>query len=80
MRRNLKRLGWLLGGWLLLVLGVAGLFLPFLQGVLFLIVGLWMISHESVWAHRLLERLRARFPQHAERIERLRARFRRRPT
>lgn len=45
------------GGVLLLLLGVAGLFLPFLQGILFLVLGLALIDlpikHR---AHRWLQR------------------------
>jgi hypothetical protein len=33
-----------------------------LQGVLFLIIGLIILSSEYVWAHRLLQKLRERFP------------------
>jgi hypothetical protein len=34
-----------------------------LQGVLFLLVGLIILSSEYVWAHRLLIRVRERFPK-----------------
>jgi hypothetical protein len=47
---------------LFILLGIAGLFLPVLQGVLFLLIGLLILSSEYVWAHRLLERLKQRFP------------------
>lgn len=50
-------------GYGLLVLGVLGLFLPVLQGVLFLIVGLIILSRHAPWAERLLARLKARFPR-----------------
>jgi uncharacterized membrane protein YbaN (DUF454 family) len=43
-----------------LVLGVIGLFLPFLQGILFLVVGLTLLSAESDRARRLLDWLRSR--------------------
>jgi hypothetical protein len=39
-----------------------GLFLPILQGILFLLIGLFILSSEYVWAHHLLSKLRARFP------------------
>jgi len=43
-----------------LLLGVVGLFLPFLQGILFLIVGLTLLSSESDFARRWLLWLRRR--------------------
>ncbi len=57
-----KRLFWrvvrLTVGWALLVLGVIGLFLPLLQGILFIFSGLAVLSTESPWARRLLDRLK----------------------
>jgi uncharacterized membrane protein YbaN (DUF454 family) len=50
-------------GYAFLVLGVLGLFLPFLQGVLFLLIGLLILAKNAPWAHTLLERLRARYPK-----------------
>jgi uncharacterized membrane protein YbaN (DUF454 family) len=47
-------------GCLCLILGVIGLFLPFLQGILFIVIGLTLLSSESDHARRLLEWLRAR--------------------
>jgi uncharacterized protein len=60
--RGLKRVLILIVGWAFIVLGIAGLFLPILQGILFLVIGLLILSSEYVWAHRLLNKLRARFP------------------
>jgi len=45
-----------------LVLGVIGLFLPFLQGVLFIVVGLTVLSKESDRARSVLEWMRVRLP------------------
>lgn len=61
--RRLLKIG---TGWLFLILGVAGLFLPFLQGVLFLAVGLVILAQEQAWAHRLMMRIRHRFPRMAQ--------------
>ena len=47
-------------GILCLILGVIGLFVPFLQGILFIGIGLTLLSSESDRARRLLEWLRAR--------------------
>lgn len=59
---TVKRIVVLGVGWMFILLGLAGLFLPVLQGVLFLFIGLIILSTEYVWAHHLLHRLRERFP------------------
>ena len=63
MKAYTKRILILIVGWAFILLGILGLFLPILQGVLFLLVGLIILSSEYVWAHRLLTRLRERFPE-----------------
>jgi uncharacterized membrane protein YbaN (DUF454 family) len=45
------------------VLGIAGLLLPFLQGILFLAIGFAILAQESQWARTRLEKLRRRYPQ-----------------
>ena len=76
----MKRVLLIAAGWLFIVLGIAGLFLPILQGILFLIVGLLILSREYAWAHKLLLRLQARFPELSKKAlrlwRRLRARIR----
>jgi uncharacterized protein len=69
MASKLKRTIVLVIGWSLVVLGVLGLFLPVLQGVLLLLAGLSVLSSEYVWAHKILQRLRARFPRLSERLQ-----------
>ena len=58
-----KRIAWrvlrLTAGWSLIVIGVIGLFLPVLQGILFLASGLAVLSTESRWARALLDRFSA---------------------
>ena len=63
MNSYLKRVVILIVGWSFILLGVVGLFVPILQGVLFILVGLIILSSEYVWAHHLLSRLRERFPK-----------------
>ncbi len=77
MRASLHRVAMLVLGWILIVLGVAGLFLPFLQGILLLVAGLWVLSRESEWVRRHLDRVRARHPRVAEAEEKAKARFQR---
>ncbi|MCE5251578.1 hypothetical protein LLG96_15315 [bacterium] len=45
-----------------LVLGFAGLFLPVLQGILFLIIGLLILAPESRFIRRLIARCRLKYP------------------
>jgi uncharacterized membrane protein YbaN (DUF454 family) len=62
MERQIKRIVVLVIGWLLIAFGVVGLFLPILQGVLFIMLGLLVLSRESETAHRWLKRGRQRYP------------------
>ena len=69
MQTKAKKIILVLFGWGFILLGVIGLFLPVLQGVLFLLIGLLILSSEYVWAHRLLLKIRNRFPAVARRWE-----------
>ena len=40
-------------GWTLFILGIFGLFLPFLQGILMILAGLAILSTEYEWANKL---------------------------
>ncbi|MBI1941512.1 MAG: PGPGW domain-containing protein [Acidobacteria bacterium] len=62
MRAAIKRIVLLVVGWGFILLGIVGLFLPVLQGILFIVIGLIILSSEYVWAHHLLEKLKKRFP------------------
>jgi len=64
-------------GWIFIGLGIIGLFLPLLQGVLFILVGLYLLSRESIRARRLLARLRERYPALSRQLESTRLRVRR---
>ncbi len=72
MQAWIKRVVALVVGWAFILLGIAGLFLPVFQGVLFLIIGLFILSSEYVWAHQLLQKLRDRFPMLHSRWEEIR--------
>ncbi|NIR30957.1 MAG: hypothetical protein GWN84_16905 [Gammaproteobacteria bacterium] len=76
-RSPLQRAVILIAGWMFLVLGVLGLFLPVLQGLLFLALGLYLLSLESRWAHRQLHRLRARYPRLSNTIDQAHLRYER---
>ena len=55
------RIGAFIVGVVLIVLGIVGLFLPFLQGILLIALGLSVLSLVSKRAARLLERLKSWF-------------------
>ena len=57
-------------GYAFLVLGVIGMFLPILQGFLFLFIGLLILAKYAPWAQRLLDYLEARYPRFKEVRER----------
>lgn len=62
MASRIKRYTVLGLGWIFVLLGLAGLVLPVLQGILFLMIGFVLLSKESVWAKRQLERLKTKYP------------------
>ncbi len=68
MNRKYKRWLILLTGWAFVFLGFIGLFLPFLQGILCLLIGLVILSSEYVWAHKILDKLEKRFPKLANHL------------
>jgi hypothetical protein len=69
MLAKMKRVVILGLGCCFIVLGILGLFLPVLQGILFLCIGLMLLAHAWPPAHRLLERLRQRFPKAATTVD-----------
>jgi len=62
-KQRLKRIATHIAGWSFILLGILGLVLPILQGILFILVGLFILSSVSPWAARLLDRIRKRFPR-----------------
>ncbi len=49
-------------GWFFLFLGVIGLFLPVLQGILFLFVGVIILAPEVPFFQRMLDKMEKRHP------------------
>jgi uncharacterized membrane protein YbaN (DUF454 family) len=80
MKAWVKKTMTYLVGWAFILLGIVGLFLPILQGVLFLMIGLLVLSKESTVAKNLLLRIEKRFPTQYRKMhefnERLTKRFR----
>jgi uncharacterized membrane protein YbaN (DUF454 family) len=57
-----KKIGLLIIGWIFIGLGILGLFLPILQGLLFLMIGLAILSSRSAKVRLFLRRLEKRYP------------------
>jgi uncharacterized protein len=57
-----KKILLLILGWLFVLLGIAGLFLPLLQGILFIFIGLIILSKESKIAKNILHHLKEKYP------------------
>src|SRR5277367_21513 len=67
---TLKRWIVLILGWIFVALGILGLFLPVLQGVLFLTIGLLLLSTEYAWAGRLIAKISRKYPRVGGLLER----------
>ena len=70
-----KRILILTLGWLFILLGIVGLFLPFLQGILFMLIGLIILSKESKTAQYYLHKLKEKHPAPFRSLTRLRQQF-----
>ena len=66
------RVSFLILGWLMVLIGIAGIFLPVLQGFAFIFIGLVMLSIASDRLHGWLERVLSRYPGIRQRYQRLR--------
>jgi len=69
MGRRTKKILKLFAGWFCILFGLVGLFVPMMKGIVFLFVGLLILSSEYVWAERLLSRIRSRFPRLTARLD-----------
>jgi hypothetical protein len=58
---------------LLLVLGALGLVLPFLQGFLFLVLGVFVLRDQHIWAAQRWGWVAGRWPQHVDKVEAMEA-------
>jgi uncharacterized membrane protein YbaN (DUF454 family) len=65
-----KRVMTLFVGWLLIVCGIAGLFLPILPGAPLLLAGVFIVFYDCERLHRVTGAFRRRFPRLANFIER----------
>jgi hypothetical protein len=69
------RIGLLILGWFVIVLGLAGLLLPGLQGVLLLMLGAAILSVASDSVHRWLEGLLEHRPRMRQRLNAFRTKL-----
>lgn len=58
----MKSLLLLVAGWLCVVVGIAGLALPFIPGTVLLVTGVMLLAQSYSWARNLLDRIYKRFP------------------
>ena len=63
MRRRIRHYVVLTLGWIFIFLGILGLFLPILQGILFLCIGVLLLSSESPRMRLLIMKLGRRYPK-----------------
>jgi len=63
-----KNSAMLIIGWFFVGVGILGLFLPFLQGILFIMIGLAILSTRSEQIRRLMKPLEDRYPRHHQRV------------
>jgi uncharacterized membrane protein YbaN (DUF454 family) len=63
-------------GWLFIVLGIVGLFLPILQGLLFIAVGIALLADHIPMFARIRDAGYRRFPKLQRLVRRVRARLR----
>lgn len=66
---RIKKLGVLVIGWVFIFLGILGLFLPILQGILFIMIGLAILSSRSELIKRFLRHLEEHYPHHHKQVE-----------
>lgn len=69
MKSKFYKLLRIAAGWIFIILGILGLFLPVLQGILFLIIGLFLLAKDNEWAEKLFAKLKGRYPEVFMRFE-----------
>lgn len=72
IKKHAKRITLDTIGWIFIILGLVGLVLPVLQGILFLVIGLYILSIHSEFGKRVVYKLKHFHPKvtpHFDRIE-----------
>jgi len=57
----MKKIWRVIAGWFFIILGIIGLFLPILQGILFIIIGLLFLAPGNPFIQRLLAKLKKEY-------------------
>ena len=65
---NLSRIKWLIAGSAFVVLGIIGLFLPILQGILFIVIGLMCLAKGSALVRFKKMTFKKRFPKFGSKL------------
>ena len=60
---KISRIKWVLAGGIFIILGVIGLFLPVMQGILFIVIGLYCLSKGSALVRSKRIGFKHRFPR-----------------
>jgi uncharacterized membrane protein YbaN (DUF454 family) len=61
-QRPFRRIAVIVLGWVLILLGIAGLVLPVVPGAVLIVVGALMVNPQLAGLRRMLEKCRVRFP------------------
>jgi uncharacterized membrane protein YbaN (DUF454 family) len=70
-----KRLIRLIVGWLFIILGVLGCFLPILQGILFLSIGFVLLAPDVPIFKRMMKKIKEKYPAIAEKASEITKKF-----
>lgn len=72
VRKTVRKLAILFAGVVFALLGLAGVILPVMPGIPFLLISLLLLSREFAWAERLLHGASVRFPVVGRLVQRVR--------
>jgi len=61
-QKPLQRIAFVALGWILIIAGIVGLFLPVVPGTFLIVAGALMLQPQRTWLRRALETCRVRFP------------------
>ena len=61
-----KRLITLAAGWGFIIIGIIGILLPVMPGIIFLIIGAYVLSLESFWLASKLDKIAYKYPRFAK--------------
>ena len=61
-----KRLFTLAAGWGFIFVGIIGILLPVMPGIIFLIIGAYVLSLESFWLASKLDKIAHKYPKFAK--------------